>query len=312
VGGGEKYLTTGHERDTETDLDYRGARFYDSDVVRFLSLDPLAAKYANLSPYNYVAGNPVMLVDPTGREAKLSGTSAEDESPEEQERRKAEQTQDEQDRDPKPKPKKRPPPSPTNGNNGLLIMNAVKQFAYNYGLKPTYSLGVDVDFTLLFGSGWSADLNWLFVGNDASLFPYLTWSHRLNAATGINIGASAHVSQGYFNTSGYNKMPYEYAKMVRAGNVFNTLPPTSGSGAYAINYDVGEVANLNVGLAHSYLNNDYITNAHYINASAGVGAAGNLGLGPSVITGSGYTSGIVSHLSPFNLYNNLKSWWYGK
>jgi RHS repeat-associated protein len=63
----EKYLTTAHERDTETDLDYRGARFYDSEVVRFLSLDPLAAKYANLSPYNYVAGNPVMLIDPTGK-----------------------------------------------------------------------------------------------------------------------------------------------------------------------------------------------------------------------------------------------------
>jgi RHS repeat-associated protein len=62
----EKYLTTGHERDTETDLDYRGARFYDSDVVRFLSLDPLAAKYAAWSAYNYVLGNPVRFIDPTG------------------------------------------------------------------------------------------------------------------------------------------------------------------------------------------------------------------------------------------------------
>jgi RHS repeat-associated protein len=66
---GEKYLTTGHERDTETDLDYRGARFYDSEVVRFLSLDPLAAKYAAWSAYNYVLGNPLMFTDPTGRSA---------------------------------------------------------------------------------------------------------------------------------------------------------------------------------------------------------------------------------------------------
>jgi RHS repeat-associated protein len=63
-------LTTGHERDTETDLDYRGARFYDSDVVRFLSLDPLAAKYAAWSAYNYVLGNPVMFTDPTGQESE--------------------------------------------------------------------------------------------------------------------------------------------------------------------------------------------------------------------------------------------------
>ena len=33
-----RYLTTHHERDKETDLDYRGARFYDSDIGRFLSL----------------------------------------------------------------------------------------------------------------------------------------------------------------------------------------------------------------------------------------------------------------------------------
>ena len=33
--GREKYLTTQHERDDETGLDYRGARFYDSDVGRF-------------------------------------------------------------------------------------------------------------------------------------------------------------------------------------------------------------------------------------------------------------------------------------
>lgn len=63
----ERYLTTGHERDKETDLDYRGARFYDSDVARFLSLDPLAVKRLSMTPYNYVLGNPVMRVDPDGK-----------------------------------------------------------------------------------------------------------------------------------------------------------------------------------------------------------------------------------------------------
>jgi RHS repeat-associated protein len=63
----ERYQSTNHERDLETGLDYRGARFYDSDVARFLSLDPLAAAYAPISPYNYVLGNPLSFVDPDGR-----------------------------------------------------------------------------------------------------------------------------------------------------------------------------------------------------------------------------------------------------
>jgi len=33
----------------------------------FLSVDPLAADYASWSPYNYVLGNPVRLLDPDGR-----------------------------------------------------------------------------------------------------------------------------------------------------------------------------------------------------------------------------------------------------
>ena len=63
----EKFLTTQHERDVETGLDYRGARFYDSDVARFLSLDPHAKNYSSWSDYNYVLGNPVMFIDPDGK-----------------------------------------------------------------------------------------------------------------------------------------------------------------------------------------------------------------------------------------------------
>ncbi|WP_430406826.1 RHS repeat domain-containing protein [Fluviicola sp.] len=72
-GAGDRYLTTGHERDQKTGLDYRGARYYDSDVARFLSLDPMSSKYPMLSAYNYVAGNPIMLIDPDGREIIYNG-----------------------------------------------------------------------------------------------------------------------------------------------------------------------------------------------------------------------------------------------
>ena len=72
MGQQEKYLTTHHERDQETGLDYRGARFYDSDIGRFLSVDPLAADFASWSPYNYVLGNPVIIIDPDGRNGILA------------------------------------------------------------------------------------------------------------------------------------------------------------------------------------------------------------------------------------------------
>ncbi len=42
-----------------------------SDGSIWLSVDPMADKYPMLSPYNYCALNPVMLVDPDGREIVL-------------------------------------------------------------------------------------------------------------------------------------------------------------------------------------------------------------------------------------------------
>jgi len=47
-------------------LDYFGARYYDSDISVWLSVDPLANAYSSTSPYMYVRGNPIMLVDPNG------------------------------------------------------------------------------------------------------------------------------------------------------------------------------------------------------------------------------------------------------
>jgi RHS repeat-associated protein len=63
----EKFLFTSKERDQETELDYFEARFLDSDIGRFLETDPNSEDYSNLSPYNYVAGNPISRVDPDGR-----------------------------------------------------------------------------------------------------------------------------------------------------------------------------------------------------------------------------------------------------
>ena len=64
--GQERYLSTEHERDFETGLDYRGARMYDAEYGRFLGVDPLAGAFVGWTGYHYVHGNPVGLVDPTG------------------------------------------------------------------------------------------------------------------------------------------------------------------------------------------------------------------------------------------------------
>ncbi len=57
------YLTTHHERDEETGYDYRGARYYDAEVGRFLGVDPIADEFAWVTPYNYAENEPVAHID---------------------------------------------------------------------------------------------------------------------------------------------------------------------------------------------------------------------------------------------------------
>ena len=69
-GYDERFKFTGKERDWETGYDYFGARFYDHRKGIWNSVDPLADKYPNVTPYLYCNGNPIMLVDPDGRSTK--------------------------------------------------------------------------------------------------------------------------------------------------------------------------------------------------------------------------------------------------
>ena len=62
----ERFKFTGKERDTETGYDYFGARFYSPILLLWLSPDPLANKYPNISPYAYCAWNPIKFIDPDG------------------------------------------------------------------------------------------------------------------------------------------------------------------------------------------------------------------------------------------------------
>lgn len=62
-----RYTFSGKEKDVETGYSYFGARYYDSDLSVWLSVDPLADKYPSMSAYMYTASNPVMFVDPDGK-----------------------------------------------------------------------------------------------------------------------------------------------------------------------------------------------------------------------------------------------------
>ncbi len=61
---------TGQERDHGTGLMYFGARYYDPQIGRFLSLDRFADKYPSLTPYQYAANNPMILIDVNGDSLK--------------------------------------------------------------------------------------------------------------------------------------------------------------------------------------------------------------------------------------------------
>jgi RHS repeat-associated protein len=71
-----RYGFNGMEKDDEVkgsgnSYDF-GARMYDSRLGRWLSIDPLAAKYPSMSPYNFVANSPILYTDPDGKDVKIS------------------------------------------------------------------------------------------------------------------------------------------------------------------------------------------------------------------------------------------------
>ncbi len=72
---GLPYKFNAKELDEETGLYYYGARYYDPNLSLWLSVDPLAEKYPNISSYAYCANNPVKFVDPDGRKIVIVGSA---------------------------------------------------------------------------------------------------------------------------------------------------------------------------------------------------------------------------------------------
>jgi RHS repeat-associated protein len=64
-----RHRFTGQELDLESGLYYYGGRYYDQEISKFLSADPIVqapANPQNLNRYTYVINNPQTLVDPSG------------------------------------------------------------------------------------------------------------------------------------------------------------------------------------------------------------------------------------------------------
>jgi len=73
-----RYKFSAKELDNETGYSYFGARYYDSNLSIWLSVDPMASEYPSLSPYVYTANNPIRFIDPDGR--KIVPTNSEGET----------------------------------------------------------------------------------------------------------------------------------------------------------------------------------------------------------------------------------------
>ncbi|MDP3147241.1 MAG: RHS repeat-associated core domain-containing protein, partial [Bacteroidota bacterium] len=72
----KRYRYVGKEKDQESGLYYYGARYYAAWTCRFISVDPLAEKFAQLSPFNYSENNPINDKDIDGMQKGDSKQSA--------------------------------------------------------------------------------------------------------------------------------------------------------------------------------------------------------------------------------------------
>ncbi|MGD9494647.1 MAG: RHS repeat domain-containing protein, partial [Bacteroidales bacterium] len=62
-GYDSRYTFSAKEKDDETQYSYFGARYYDSDLSVWLSVDPMSDMYPSFSPYMYCSNNPLKYID---------------------------------------------------------------------------------------------------------------------------------------------------------------------------------------------------------------------------------------------------------
>ncbi len=69
-----KYLFNGKELQTDLGINWEdyGARMYDPALGRWWVIDPLSVKHPNQSPYLFCNGNPIIYMDPDGRDGVIT------------------------------------------------------------------------------------------------------------------------------------------------------------------------------------------------------------------------------------------------
>src|SRR5262245_38008692 len=74
AGSGYRYGFNGKEKDADlnslTAYDY-GFRIYNPSIGRFLSVDPLSAKYPFYTPYSFSGNKPIQCIDLDGAEESI-------------------------------------------------------------------------------------------------------------------------------------------------------------------------------------------------------------------------------------------------
>ena len=75
-----QYKYQGQERQDELGLNWDSFKYrnYDYAIGRFMSVDPLAEEYPNVSPYTYCLNNPINAIDPDGRRVYFVGGAGND------------------------------------------------------------------------------------------------------------------------------------------------------------------------------------------------------------------------------------------
>ena len=222
------YLFNGKELDTETGLYYYGARYYDPKTSIFLNVDPLAEK--TMTPYAYTNNNPIMLVDPDGREStdwyqnrKTGDIEWKDTNKQlkgynhlgrqntvgitgkKQESRmyylNANGSATEKTGDGKTTLAHAEGGKSIQTIGGTTITS--KKSFWNSDLrrritgdKAGFSVGVDA--TAFLGVSISFDFDWILTGSDASVFPYFGVSTGANIANGFNGSVDFSINKALF------------------------------------------------------------------------------------------------------------------